>query len=76
MALPLRCAANLRLPNQHLCSGGRFLSRWLCHSDARQVSDLPKRFLIIPIRRSQTAACLKAAGRQVEDLPRIGVAQP
>ena len=60
----------------------RFLSVWLCHSDARQVSDLPDmKHLMLGLR----PLCLAVrdrhlieggAFRQVEDLPRIGVAEP
>src|SRR5215510_2590243 len=56
--------------------------RWLCHSDARQVSDLPsavslflrglRPFFAVIDRK----VFLESALRQVRDLPRIGVAEP
>src|SRR5215475_9798372 len=56
--------------------------RWLCHSDARQVSDLPsavslflrglRPFFAVIDRK----VFLESALRQVGDLPRIGVAEP
>src|SRR5262249_29713030 len=58
----------------------KLLPRWLWHSDARQVSDLPEQYL--NLSRSQIAACRSKTGRgerarrQVGDLPRIGVAEP
>jgi hypothetical protein len=54
---------------------------WLCHSDARQVSDLPA----MNVSSSQGSSTrlsghrpLDSEGsfRQVKDLPRIGVAEP
>ena len=61
--------------------GKTLYATWLCHADARQVSDLPN-------RHSQSKAVYdrefgvgdpsekKATSRQVKDLPRIGVAEP
>src|SRR5262245_34651779 len=54
---------------------------WLCHSDARQVFDLPgtpvlssrsSTFCVGP----ETAVLSEGDIRQVKDLPRIGVAEP
>ena len=54
---------------------------WLCHSDARQVSDLPE--AASEVWRSVTAykrvgdpKKIRGVFRQVRDLPRIGVAEP
>jgi hypothetical protein len=55
---------------------------WLCHSDARQVCDLPSLNLIFllgsPTRSSAVIdrKVFSQRFRQVTDLPRIGVAEP
>jgi len=56
----------------------RLLRLWLCHSDARQVSDLPSIGLLFFERVSDPLAVidrrnLEEAFRQVRDLPRISV---
>ena len=55
------------------------LDQWLGHSDARQVSDLPKDasyFLWVsdPLVCGHRPPDLRRRFRQVRDLPRIGVA--
>jgi len=55
--------------------------RWLCLSDARQVSDLPARALLLLRVSDQVLAVidrrvLVGAFGQVEEVPRIGVAEP
>jgi len=55
------------------------LDQWLGHSDARQVSDLPKHPLLFfgsPTRLEVVTDRQTSGGsfRQVRDLPRIGVA--
>jgi hypothetical protein len=55
--------------------------QWLCHSDARQVSDLPDmKRLMSGLRPScisvEDRQQIEGGFRQVEDLPRISVAQP
>jgi hypothetical protein len=52
---------------------------WLCHSDARQVSDLPTPQPLFHGLRPFYAVVdrqIEMAFRQVRDLPRIGVAEP
>jgi len=52
---------------------------WLRHSDARQVFDLPlsaNQMAVYDLDGSQTLAENKGSQRQVQDLPRISVAEP
>ncbi|MDX6446837.1 MAG: hypothetical protein QOH71_3911 [Blastocatellia bacterium] len=52
---------------------------WLCHTDARQVSDLPTKaslYLAVYDRRVGDPKKKGLGFRQVTDLPRIGVAEP
>jgi hypothetical protein len=51
------------------------LCKWLCHSDARQVSDLPARGLLSSAVLDRRLSKIEGL-RQVRDLPRIGVAEP
>jgi hypothetical protein len=59
---------------------GRPLSKWLCHADARQVSDLPAEFphlfMVSDPSYGRRPKISKRTLRQVRDLPRIGVAEP
>jgi len=56
----------------------RLPAMWLCHADARQVSDLPKTTHKIwrSMTGSETLKERRVRRRRVRDLPRIGVAKP
>jgi hypothetical protein len=64
------------LPNQ---SSEEHVQRWLRHSDARQVFDLPLSAINITVYdlgRVADPSKKEGCQRQVEDLPRISVAEP
>ena len=73
--LPLKTWVRLSLKSFSFHAG---VSHWLCHSDARQVYDSPSP---LHSNRSMTVQVgdlkrKRIGSRQVEDLPRIGVAEP
>jgi len=57
----------------------RTFFQWLCHSDARRVCDLPAASLLFATGLRPAMVIdhqYLRAERQLEDLPRIGVAEP